>query len=158
MQNFAQKYTPDRPFSVDRIVQWGECDPAGKVYTTQFLDYVLETVEAFWRIEMGYAFLQLHRKLGLGVPTVSTRLEFQRPLCGGDPFTVELRIKSLGRSTIAYTIRGANAAGETCFTGEHISSMVDDKIFKSVSIPDSLRQPLEAYRQATELPVKETRP
>lgn len=145
----APAYGPDRPFAVSRIVTWGECDPAGVVYTTQFLDYVMETLEAFWRETVGVGFLALHRDLGLGAPTVSTKFDFQRVLKGGDPFTVELRIEKLSRATIAYALCGVNAAGETCFTCSHVSCIIDDKTFKSVEIPDHIRGPFEAYRLAT---------
>ncbi|MCW0233224.1 MAG: acyl-CoA thioesterase [Ferrovibrio sp.] len=145
----SSPYTPDRPFAAARIVQWGECDPAGMVYTTQFLDYVMETLEAFWRDVIGYSFLRLHKELGFGSPTVSTKLDFQRALKGGDPFTVELRVEKLSRSTITYDFKGRNAAGEVCFTGTHVSCIVDEKILKSVEIPDTIRGPIEAYRRAT---------
>lgn len=145
----AMSFGPDRPFSVPRIVQWGECDPAGMVYTTQFLDYVMETVEAFWRETTGIWFLRLHKEFGLGSPTVSTKLDFQRALKGGDPFTVELRIEKISRATVTFDIKGRNAAGEVCFTATHVSCVVDEKILKSVEIPDMIRGPFEAYRKAT---------
>ncbi|MGA8291299.1 MAG: hypothetical protein WB820_02120, partial [Rhodoplanes sp.] len=34
-------------FTVRRIVNWGDCDPAGIVYTPRVLDYVCETIDAF---------------------------------------------------------------------------------------------------------------
>ena len=76
-------------------------------------------------------------------------LDFQRALKGGDPFTVELRVEKLSRSTITYDFKGRNAAGEVCFTALHISCIVDEKILKSVEIPDMIRGPIEAYRKAT---------
>jgi acyl-CoA thioester hydrolase len=148
----ATSFGPDRPFSCPRIVQWGECDPAGMVYTTQFLDYVMETLEAFWRDVVGFSFLRLHKELGIGSPTVSTRLDFQRALKGGDSFTVELRVEKLSRATITYDFKGRNAAGEVCFTATHVSCIVDEKILKSVEIPDRIREPIETYRRATAAP------
>lgn len=149
-------YSPDTPFSVPRIVQWGECDPAGMVYTTQFLDYVMETLEAFWRAEIGLDFQRLHRELGLGSPTVSTRLDFQRALRAGDEFRVELRILKISRSTISFLFQGRSPAGEICFTAEHVSCIVDEARLKSVPIPDRLRLPLEAYLAATQTPAKDS--
>ncbi|MBP7065580.1 thioesterase family protein [Ferrovibrio sp.] len=142
-------YSPDRPFTVARVVQWGEADPAGIVYTTQFLDYVMETVEAFWRERIGVSFYQLHQQHHLGSPTVSSRLDFQKPLRSGEAFTVELRIPRLSRSTITFSILGRNLAGEGCFTGELVSCIIDDQKVRSVAIPDWIRQPIETYRAAT---------
>jgi len=142
-------YTPSRPFAVERVVQWGEADPAGIVYTTQFLDYVMETVEAFWRNIIGISWYQLHQKHHLGSPTVSTKLDFQKPLPSGEPFTVELRIPRISRSTITFTLIGRNKAGEGCFTGELVSCIIDDQAVRSLHIPDWIRNPIQAYQAAT---------
>ncbi|WP_300297305.1 thioesterase family protein [Ferrovibrio sp.] len=150
--DIAAAYGPDRLFTVDRIVQWGECDPAGMVYTTQFLDYVMETLEAFWREVIGLDFLSLHRKLRLGSPTVGTKLDFQRALKGGDPFRVELRVEKISRATVTYDIKGRNAGGEVCFTATHVSCIIDEIKMKSVDIPERLRGPIETYQRATTAP------
>ncbi len=142
-------FSPDRPFTVARVVQWGEADPAGIVYTTQFLDYVMETVEAFWRGMIGVSFYQLHKQHHLGSPTVSSQLDFQQPLRSGEPFTVELRIPRLTRSTIGFSLIGRNTAGAGCFTGALVSCIINDQTVRSVPIPDWIRQPIEAYRAAT---------
>ena len=142
-------YTPDDPFYAERIVQWGKCDPAGMVYTTQFLDYVMETLEAFWRQVVGFDFQQLHLRHGLGAPTVRSHLDFQRALKAGEPFRVELRIASISRATIAFEFRGVNMAGETCFTADHVSCIVNAAKLKAESIPPFIREPMQAYQQAT---------
>jgi len=147
----SNRFSPDHPYTQNRVVQWGECDPAGMVYTTQFLDYVMETVEGFFRDVIGFGFLEMHKKHGYGSPTISTKLDFQKPLRGGDPFMVELRIAKLSRSTITYDIKGRNKAGEVCFTGAHVSCIIDEKIVKSVEIPDVIRAPIERYIAATGL-------
>ncbi|MBP6819512.1 thioesterase family protein [Ferrovibrio sp. MS7] len=149
MKPVPPPYSPDRLFAIERVVQWGEADPAGIVYTTQFLDYVIETVESFWREQIGCSWYHLHKRHNLGSPTVSSKLDFQKPLRAADPFTVELRIPRLTRSTITFHIVGRNAAGESCFTGELVSCIIDDQAVRSVTIPDWIRQPIEAYRTAT---------
>ena len=35
-----------RPFTVMRTVRWGDCDPAGIIYTPRVLDYAMEILEA----------------------------------------------------------------------------------------------------------------
>lgn len=142
-------YSPERPFFAERIVQLGECDPAGMVYTTQFLDYVMETLEAFWRRVVGFDFQQLHLRHHLGSPTVRSHLDFQLALKAGEPFRVELRITAISRATIAYDLRGVNMAGQTCFTADHVSCIVDADKLKSVTIPPFIREKMQAYQQAT---------
>ncbi|WP_374634235.1 acyl-CoA thioesterase [Ferrovibrio sp.] len=147
--NSESTYTPDHPFYAARIVQWGECDPAGMVYTTQFLDYVMETLEAFWRQVVGFDFQQLHLRHGLGAPTVSSHLDFQHALKAGEPFRVELRIKEIRRATIRFDFRGVNQAGIVCFSADHVSCIVNAAKLKSESVPPFIREPMQAYQQAT---------
>ncbi len=34
-----------KPFSIKRMVRWGDCDPAGIVYSPRVFDNAVETVE-----------------------------------------------------------------------------------------------------------------
>ena len=57
------------PFSVRRTVIWGDCDPAGIVYTPRVLDYAMEILEAWYREVLGVSWLKLNREMGMGAPT-----------------------------------------------------------------------------------------
>ena len=37
-------------YQTKRMVRWGDCDPAGIIYTPKAIDYALETIEN-WLIE-----------------------------------------------------------------------------------------------------------
>ena len=137
------------PYTVRRIVKWGECDPAGIVYTPRFLDWVLEAAESFFAEVVGVDWFQLKQTHGLGSPSVSTTIDFRKPIKHGEPFTIEVLVKKLSRSTITYAMRGRNGAGELCFAAELVSCIIDAARVKSVSIPDVIRQPILDYQAAT---------
>lgn len=141
--------TLPNPYIVRRIVKWGECDPAGIVYMPRFLDWVLEAAESFFADVVGVDWFQLNKRYGLGSPSVSTKLDFRKPIQFGQPFTIEVLVLRLGRSTITYAMRGRNEAGELCFEAELVSCIVDHSRMKSVNIPDHIRQPIMAYQAAT---------
>ena len=46
-------YAGAYPFTVTRTVKWGDCDPAGIIYTPRVLDYAMEIVEAWYREVLG---------------------------------------------------------------------------------------------------------
>ena len=51
-------------FTVRRIVNWGDCDPAGIVYTPRVLDYACETIDAFLREELNASWWQVSGRAG----------------------------------------------------------------------------------------------
>jgi 4-hydroxybenzoyl-CoA thioesterase len=137
------------PYIIRRTVKWGECDPAGIVYTPRFLDWILEAAESFFADIVGVDWFQLNQRDGLGSPSVSTKIDFRKPIKHGDPFSICVLVRKLTRSTITYVMRGRNGAGELCFEAELVSCIIDHRKMKSVSIPDHIRQPILDYQAAT---------
>lgn len=137
------------PYTVRRTVKWGECDPAGIVYTPRFLDWVLEAAESFFADIVGVDWFHLNQRDGLGSPSVSTRIDFHKPIKHGEPFTIEVLVRRLSRSTITYAMRGRNGAGELCFSAELVSCIIDNARMKSVTIPDHIRTKITDYQAAT---------
>lgn len=147
------------PYTIRRTVKWGECDPAGIVYTPRFLDWILEAAESFFADVVGVDWFHLNQRDGLGSPSVSTRIDFHKPIKHGEPFTIEVLVRKLSRSTITYTMRGRNGAGELCFSAELVSCIIDNARMKSVSIPDAMRARITEYQAATAALLEgETRP
>ena len=50
-------------YQTKRMVRWGDCDPAGIIYTPKAIDYALETIEN-WLIEEIQNQLDGHEKQG----------------------------------------------------------------------------------------------
>ncbi len=46
MEHPTASYAGAYPFAVTRTVKWGDCDPAGIIYTPRVLDYAMEILEA----------------------------------------------------------------------------------------------------------------
>lgn len=148
-QILPESFAPDRPYKISRIVGWGDCDPAGIVYTPRFLDWSMEAAEGFWRDIIGADWYALRTQHGMGSPSVSIHMEFQKPLAAGESFDVEVRIPKLSRATITFALTGRNKAGESCFTTELVSCVIDAKAFRSATIPDKFREPVARYIAAT---------
>ena len=76
MEHPTPSYAGAYPFAVTRTVKWGDCDPAGIIYTPRVLDYAMEILEAWYREVVGVPWLVLNRDMGLGAPTVRAELGF----------------------------------------------------------------------------------
>jgi 4-hydroxybenzoyl-CoA thioesterase len=75
---------------------------------------------------------------------VDTRCQFVRPCHLGDMLTIDLAIARLGRSSIAFDIRG-RVGEEEKFLADHKVAMVSLDTFRSTPIPDDLRERMQPY-------------
>ncbi len=131
-----------------RRILWGENDPAGMVFTPRFLDYCFEAMQLFWSDRLGINWHEMIFEQKVGAPMVHIDIDFFGPLRTGDWLEIAVRIHKLGRSTIHYGFEGFGEQGDEKFRATIISSMVDNVAVKSVPIPETTRERLEAYMAA----------
>ncbi len=144
------------PFSVTRTVIWGDCDPAGIIYTPRVLDYAMEILEAWYREVLGVSWLKLNREMGMGAPTVRAELDFfDAPLADQD-IVIDLRVESLGRSSVTFLVMGRDNEGRDMFRAKLISCFVSRPAFKSIAIPGEFRDRIVAYQDACDGLARET--
>ena len=129
-------------YEVKRRIYWGDCDPAGIVYTPQFLDMSFQAMEHFWSDHVQVRWLSLQSELGVTAPLVHVDMNFSSPARSGDEISIWFSIEKLGRSSIHYRARVA-LGDQPLFVIRFISSMVDEKVFKAVPIPEKIRTRLE---------------
>jgi len=132
-----------------RTVKWGDCDPAGIIYTPRVFDYITEAVEAWFRDVAGIAWMSLIGEHRLGAPTVHTSVDFLTPMAPDLQLRVAVLLEKIGGSSLTFRIVGEDAAGTRYFEGKLVSVMTDFKARRSVPIPDEVRARAEAYQRAS---------
>jgi 4-hydroxybenzoyl-CoA thioesterase len=130
-----------------RTVKWGDCDPAGILYTPRVFDYITEAVEAWFRDVGGTDWITLIGG-GLGAPTVHTEVDFRTPMEPNLVLNVAVLLDKVGGSSLAFRIVGDDAAGTRYFEGKLISVVTDFATRRPVPIPPALRARAEAYAGA----------
>lgn len=101
-----------RTFCYERIVQWGECDPAGIIYFPNYLRWMADGLNAFL-IDVGLDPLKrLDGDVATGLPCVSCSLEFLQPAKPHDLLQHELVIARVGDKSVDIDHRFLR--GETC--------------------------------------------
>ena len=136
------------PYTKRRRLLWGDCDPAGVVYTPQVFHIGMEIIE-HWLVELiGHDWVALHNEFELDTPTVRLGCEFMHPVRAGDEIELRVRIKKLGGSSINYIVEGFNEAEELCFEIDQVSCFVGADEFKPVRIPEDFRDKIAAYGAA----------
>jgi len=136
------------PFTVTRTVKWGDCDPAGIIYTPRVLDYAMEILEAWYREVVGVSWLKLNREMSMGVPTVRAELDFLAAPQPDQDMVLDLLVEDLGRSSITLLVTGRDRAGTAYFRAKLVSCFISRPAFKPIAIPPEFRGRIQAYRKA----------
>jgi acyl-CoA thioesterase FadM len=136
------------PFIYQRPIHWGETDAAGIVYTGQFLDFMLEAVESWWRDVVGLDWYRMNTEFNMGSPMVSTHMNFMAPVYDGDLLDLAVTVEHLGGASIKHIITGTGQDGVLRFEGSLTGAIVNNKIMKAVRIPDDWRQKIVDYKTA----------
>ena len=102
-------------FIQSRIVRWGDCDPAGIIYTPRILDYAIEMVEACLREVMGASWNVMREQHNIGGPTVHFECDIRKPLAPDMAVDLVLTLEKLGRSSMTSRIVCVDAEGVEYF-------------------------------------------
>ncbi len=136
-----------RPFTLTRRVRWGDCDPAGIIYTPRVLDYAMEIMESWYREVVGVPWLRLNREMSMGAPTVRVELDFLDAPAPDQELLLELLVEDLGRSSITFRVSGRDRAGKVYFRAKLVSCFISRPAFKPIAIPPEFRDRIQAYRR-----------
>jgi len=141
----------ETPFTVRRRVKWGECDPAGVVYTPSFSEYVISTAELFYERLFDGRPQRTKDELGFGTPTRALAFDFRRSLWPDESFDIEVRVESIGTRTytLAMTAR-MSEGGDTAFVGRLTPICVRRGTRDAINVPAALRDALEQYQRNCE--------
>jgi acyl-CoA thioesterase FadM len=152
MARFESLVLAELPATVWRTrlpVRFGSCDPAGIIYTPEYLNLFNGVVEDWYGGALGVSYHELvgKRRTGLGYAHVS--VDFAKPSSMGDVLDVAVIVRSLGRTSVTFTVH-AFKDGVECVRSTFVTvttSLIDHK---AIPLPDDLRRGLEAYRMRCE--------
>ncbi|MCE8024126.1 acyl-CoA thioesterase [Billgrantia aerodenitrificans] len=141
----------DTPLIIRRVVRWGDCDPAGIVYTPRFLDYTISAHEAFISLMLGGPLHSTKASLGVSFPVRGVELDFRSPLPVDTPFDMEVRVGEIRSRTFDLHVtarRVAAVPGPVAFLARVSPVTVDGASWTAVPLPDALRVRIAAYADA----------
>ncbi|AVH45405.1 acyl-CoA thioesterase [Agrobacterium tumefaciens] len=130
-------------FTSTRLVEWGQCDPAGIVYYPRFFEMCDANTNALFAHATGMDKKELQSTYGIvGWPMIDSRASFQAPASYGDTITVSSHAERFGRSSMEIHHRIAHADGRVIAVG------MDKRVWvgrdpeavggiKSVPLPDA---------------------
>ena len=146
-ENRAAATSDQREFTIHRTVSWGDCDPAGFIYTPRVLDFACEMLDAWFREELGASWWQLKSQgKALGFPTVSTACDFIAIVRPDECLRLNMYIRKIGKSSVTFEIVGLAEANRKTFRVTLVSCAMDMTTCKATPIPPEIRKRLEAYK------------
>ncbi|GJH22696.1 acyl-CoA thioesterase [Caballeronia novacaledonica] len=135
-----------RPFVVRRRVRWGECDPAGVVYTASFSDYVISFAELFYGFLLDGAPQAVKNHHGFGTPTRALEFDFRRSLRPDETFDATVEVESIRTRTFTLVITARMTDGEIAFIARLTPVCIRRDARESIEMPVVLRDALEQYQ------------
>jgi len=139
---------PGMPFAVRRRVKWGDCDPAGVVYTPNFSEYVISAAELFYGALFDGRPQWIKDELGFGTPTRALEFDFRRSLWPDETFDIAVTVEAISTRTytLAMTAR-MSEGGDTAFVARLTPICVRRGTRDAITLPASLRNALEQYQR-----------
>lgn len=132
---------------LERGVDFPMVDLANIAYYPRIFDLAHRFFEDSWIpiCDIRYADLVLVRKLGF--PVVHVESDFLAPLRYGDTITATIWIDRVGESSCTWQYQFHNQESELLWTSTQVTVCVDMNSMNRISIPEDLRQGLEACKR-----------
>ncbi|MDB5847791.1 MAG: hypothetical protein JWP29_1543 [Rhodoferax sp.] len=138
----------ETPLVVRRRVKWGECDPAGVVYTVSFSEYVISAAELFYGALFQTTPQRAKQAQGFGTPTRALAFDFQRSLWPDDVFDMTVTVAAVRQRSYVLDVTGRTPEGAVVFVATLTPVCVARDERRGIDIPTAFRAALERYRDA----------
>ena len=126
-------------------IRFGQCDPAGIVYTPVYFDLFNVAIEEWYPASLGIDYYALLRDEKVGVGYGHASADFLRVSAMGDVLEIAIVVTDIGRSSFTLTLH-AFKGEEEAVRGRLVVVTTSLEKHKAIPIPAALRQALEAYR------------
>lgn len=134
------------PLSFQRRIRWGECDPAGVVYTPRFADYVVEAYQDFLEQLLEGPLQQRFAELDLGTPAMGLNLLFKRSVWPDQYISLCVRVSGVRQRSFDIAVEALDSNGATLFSAVLGLVCVHHAVRESRAIPPAVRERLCSYR------------
>ncbi len=129
-------------FTITRTVLFGDCDPAGIVYTPRIAYFVIEAIHEFLSPRLGGEGLRKVFAMGILPPARALSIEFLSPMTWDEVISIEVRSETSGTTSFSFAVEGRQASGEPTFRASMTQVCICPESKQPVALPDALRQAL----------------
>jgi 4-hydroxybenzoyl-CoA thioesterase len=137
-------------YTAEFDVRFGDVDQAKVVYYPRFFHYFHQAFEQWFGEALGVTYPELVTTHNIGFPSVRIETEFRSPLRYGDRHRIAIEIEEIGKRslTLNYTMH-RTSDNVLCARAKITTVAIHNDTFKSVDIPEWLRERFESFRGRT---------
>lgn len=132
-------------FKTRRHVLFGDCDPAGVVYTPRIADYVVEACLDFQAHLLGAPAPRSLFALGILPPARNLRIDFPAPLSYDEAIDIVVTVSSMGATSFTCLLVASKHDGTIAFEATFTQVCVDPSTKRPVAIPQPLVSALQVH-------------
>ena len=136
----------ERPLVIRRRVKWGDCDPAGVVYTPVFSEYVISAAELFYGVLFNTTPQRAKHEQGFGTPSRALSFDFQSSLRPDEEFDMTVTVADVRSRTYVIDVTATTPAGASVFIASLTPVCVARDERRSIEIPVAFRDVLLRYQ------------
>jgi 4-hydroxybenzoyl-CoA thioesterase len=136
-------------FTVQRLVRFSDCDPAGMVFYPQYFVMLNGLVEDWFTQALGVEYAHFLGERRLGLPMASLQCDFKAPSRMGETIALRLRLMRMGKRslTLGVTCSGAASAEDLRWSAKAVivtTSLAHDG---SIPIPQDVVQGIARWQK-----------
>ncbi|MBI5720429.1 MAG: acyl-CoA thioesterase [Burkholderiales bacterium] len=131
-------------FRSKRTVLFGDCDPAGAIYTPRIAHYVIEALLDFQASLLGGSAARELFAMGVLPPARSMHIDFLAPLTYDDELQLDVTCIEVGKSSFTCQVEARRRDNELAFRSRVVQVCVSPATKRPVELPERLRAALLA--------------
>ncbi|WLQ16357.1 thioesterase family protein [Hahella aquimaris] len=129
-------------FTTQRRILFGDCDPAGIVYTPRISYFVIEAVHDFLTYKLGAPGVREILAMDILPPARALSIEFLAPMAWDDVIDIAVSCKELTTTSFSFLVEARNHANEVTFRSTLTQVAVSPESKRPVPLPERLREAL----------------
>lgn len=127
-------------FITQRTILFGDCDPAGIVFTPRISYFIVEAVQDYLTHLLGGSGIRQISRMGVMPPGRALSMEFLAPMAWDDVISIEVSHQPPGDSSFTCLLVARHASNEIAFRASFTQVCVDPANRRPVPLPDELRR------------------
>lgn len=125
-------------FKARRVVHYGDCDPAGVIYTPRVAHYVVEAALEFLSYALDGPAARRIFSMGILPPARALSIEFLYPMVWDQQIDIEVSVKQIGNHSFALFLVARNAESVETFRATITQVCVSPDTKRPVLLPKEL--------------------
>ncbi|MBI4048635.1 MAG: acyl-CoA thioesterase [Devosia nanyangense] len=130
-------------------IHFGQCDPAGIVYTPNFFDIFNTVMEDWFSEHLGIDYHAIIRDRRIGMGYAHAASDFFIPVLMSERLDVFVIVKRVGNASYTLNLH-AMKGGKEAVRGEFVAVTTSLETHKPIGMPDDIKTALVRYEAAQE--------